>query len=172
MAVGFLSPTTYATGLTLITAQTMTTNTLNFTNVFNSTYSHYLLIGNGYNSLGTTLLIRSRQNTTDYSSSGYYGATWRANYNGTTSIDARNNQDHAYCMLQSSSSAQVSILQLTLFPNGNSLMASGTYYDQYNNGTGVTGFTMTGSATCTGFTLFNSSGTQNGNFWLYGYKKA
>jgi hypothetical protein len=118
------------------------------------------------------MLIRSRQNTSDYSGSGYYGAIFRAKYNGTTAIDNKNNASEAYLMPQSSSSAEQSIVQITLFPNGNSLMGSGTYYDQYDNGTGITGFTMTGSATCTGFTVFTSSGTQNGKFWLYGYKKA
>jgi hypothetical protein len=161
-----------SSGLTLISAQTMTTNTLNFTNVFNSTYSHYLLVGNCYNSGNQTMLIRSRQNTTDYSGSGYYGAFFTANYNATTTIEGRNNSTYGYAVQQSGSSNEQSQVMMKLFPTGNALTGTGTIWDAYSNGAGFVGVSVLGSATCTGFTLYSASGTQNGSFALYGFKKS
>jgi hypothetical protein len=158
-------------GLVLLTsASPSAASSVSFTDIFNSTYKQYRVVGNlSVASSSYGLLIRARVGSTD-TTSGYYGSNFVTKYNGTTTIvQASNNASYLYAIVLQGTTAQTSF-SFDVVPNGASVVFSGTGYDPYESGPCLFGGQVNTSGTVTGLTLFPGNSTITGTIKIYGYK--
>jgi hypothetical protein len=159
-------------GLQLLTNTSFTAqSTVNFTNVFSSTYTAYRVVmqisGSGY----VPLIMRFRENTTD-KATGYYGASGIAAYGGQFQIgNAMNNATSIALRDIAATYRGVISLDVTR-PDGNSGNINGQLVDIGNFQSTFIGVTNITMSNFTGFTIYTGSGTMTGNVKIYGYKES
>lgn len=165
-------------GLTLISSQTLSASSgVSFTNVLDSTYTHYKLVVSGYGSNnGANLNMRARINTTDVTT-GYYCGSWYASISSTSGYPFVVNNGAAYQVsdigIQNGTLGESVFAHTLKVTADNRLQFGGSGVFGYYGGAGIIGGALVAQANApTGFTIYPSAGTWTGTIALYGYKKS
>lgn len=165
-------------GMTLISTQTLTSSSgVSFTNVIDSTYTHYRIVCNLLSTGATSnLLFRARVNTTDVTT-GYYGTNFSIQHTGSTFV-VNNQNTSSFNLVEleedngSTNINRHTVLGLDLSTNGNLISLGGSGFNGRKLGAVVTGGICIDSTNpITGFTLYPSTSTMKGTIAFYGYKK-
>jgi hypothetical protein len=162
-------------GLTLISTQTLSASSgVSFSNVIDSTYTHYRIVFSLVGSEVCNVLFRARVNTTDVTT-GYYGANYSVSHTGGSTIVNQQNTG-SYNLINTEDSTlsnRRSIMGIDFSTSGNLISFGGSGFSGRQLGAFISGGICLDAANpVTGFTIYPSSGTLSGTIALYGYKKS
>lgn len=159
-------------GLTLINNTSFTTQTaVNFSNVFSSAYTAYKVLIQVKGSTSLTLSARFRENTTDKSNGGYYGASGIAAFGGQFQIGDAFNNTNQFTLRTLSTDTSLMSLDISR-PSATTANLTGTLFDIPNGQAVFIGIGNGGMSAFNGFSLYVTTGTFTGSVKIYGYRES
>ena len=170
MAVGFLSPTTYASGLTLVKSQVIGTavSSVNVTSAFSTTYDNYKIIVSG--TVGSTnQFLHMKLGST---STGYYFSLPYLSYTGVVTGDGGSNTSVFQAGTFDTNICNVNLELFNPFAALPTLYNAAIVDPKTTGRAGHAAGYLANNTSYTDFTLTPAGGTiTGGTVFVYGYKQ-